>query len=118
LDDKNPRETEHNMAAAMTEIGSSKAGNRSSPTETLVQTVLLVPHSVREGLRALRARAVSEIDMVERANERSARVGPVKRFAILDRDLTQETEELTPTQKAKRSVIYAKFKDVIDSLYE
>ena len=45
-------------------------------------------------------------------------VQPGDRFAILDRDLTQETGELTPTQKAKRAVVYAKFKDVIDALYQ
>jgi long-chain acyl-CoA synthetase len=55
---------------------------------------------------------------VERVNERFARVEQVKRFAILDREITQETGELTPTQKAKRAVVYARFKDVIDSLYE
>ena len=51
-------------------------------------------------------------------NQRFARVEQVKRFAILDRDLAQETGELTQTQKAKRAVVYSKFKDVIDSLYE
>jgi long-chain acyl-CoA synthetase len=61
------------------------------------------------------ARLSREVEMV---NQRFARVEQVKRFAILDRDLTQETGELTPTQKAKRAVVYAKFKDVIDSLYE
>jgi long-chain acyl-CoA synthetase len=55
---------------------------------------------------------------VERINARFARVEQIKRFAILDRDLTQETGELTPTQKAKRAVVYSTFKDVIDALYE
>jgi len=55
---------------------------------------------------------------VERLNQRFARVEQIKRFAILDRDLTQETGELTPTQKAKRAVVYSKFKDVIDALYQ
>jgi long-chain acyl-CoA synthetase len=55
---------------------------------------------------------------VERVNQRFARVEQIKRFAILDRDLTQETGELTPTQKAKRAVVHSKFKDVIDSLYQ
>ena len=55
---------------------------------------------------------------VERVNERFARVEQVKRFAILDREITQATGELTPTQKAKRAVVYSRFKDVIDSLYE
>ena len=55
---------------------------------------------------------------VERVNQRFARVEQIKRFAILDRDLTQETGELTPTQKARRAVVYARFKDVIDALYQ
>jgi long-chain acyl-CoA synthetase len=55
---------------------------------------------------------------VERVNQRFARVEQVKRFVILDRELTQETGELTPTQKAKRAVVYSRFKDVIDSLYQ
>ena len=49
---------------------------------------------------------------------RFAHVEQVKRFAILDRDPTHETGELTPTQKAKRAVVHAKFKDVLDSLYQ
>ena len=55
---------------------------------------------------------------VDRVNERFARAEQVKRFVILDREITQETGELTPTQKAKRAVVYSRFKDVIDSLYE
>ncbi len=46
-----------------------------------------------------------------------AHVERIKRFAILDRELTQETGELAPTQKA-RVVVYAKFEDVIDSIYQ
>ena len=61
------------------------------------------------------ARLAREVD---RVNERFARVEQVKRFVILDREITQETGELTPTQKAKRAVVYSRFKDVIDSLYE
>jgi long-chain acyl-CoA synthetase len=57
-------------------------------------------------------------DEVERVNQRFARVEQVKRFAILDRDLTQQAGELTPTMKVKRQVSYAEFKDVFDSLYE
>jgi hypothetical protein len=32
--------------------------------------------------------------------------------------IDQVTEELAPTQEAKRAVVYSRFKDVIDSLYE
>jgi long-chain acyl-CoA synthetase len=54
---------------------------------------------------------------VERVNSRYAQVEQVKRFAVLDRDLSQETGELTPTLKVKRNVVSEKFAAVIDSLY-
>jgi long-chain acyl-CoA synthetase len=44
-------------------------------------------------------------------------VEQVKKFAILDRDLTVEDGELTPTLKVKRSVVNERFADVIESLY-
>jgi long-chain acyl-CoA synthetase len=55
---------------------------------------------------------------VEAVNERFARIEQVKRFAILDRDLTQEDGELTPTMKVKRAVVYREYGDIFDSLYE
>jgi long-chain acyl-CoA synthetase len=54
---------------------------------------------------------------VQRVNSRYAQVEQVKRFAILDCDLSQETGELTPTLKVKRNVVSEKFAAVIDSLY-
>jgi len=36
---------------------------------------------------------------------------------ILDRDLTVEDGELTPTLKVKRSVVNERFADLFDSLY-
>jgi long-chain acyl-CoA synthetase len=56
-------------------------------------------------------------EQVERANRHYAPVEQVKRFAILPKDLTQETGELTPTLKVKRSVVAEKYVDVLDSLY-
>jgi long-chain acyl-CoA synthetase len=55
---------------------------------------------------------------VEAANENFARIEQVKRFTILDRDLTQDDGELTPTMKVKRAVVYAEFGDVFAALYE
>ena len=55
---------------------------------------------------------------VERVNERFARIEQVKRFTILERDLTQEHGELTPTMKVKRAVIYREFVDIFDGLYD
>ena len=42
----------------------------------------------------------------------------VKRVALLERELTIEGGELTPTLKVKRRVIGEKYRDVIDRIYE
>jgi long-chain acyl-CoA synthetase len=54
---------------------------------------------------------------VERVNSQFARIEQIKRFAIAERDLTQEAGELTPTAKIKRAVIYREYADVFASLY-
>lgn len=46
-----------------------------------------------------------------------ARFEKVKNFALLDKELTVENGELTPTLKIKRRVIEEKYKDVIDAMY-
>jgi long-chain acyl-CoA synthetase len=56
-------------------------------------------------------------DEIDRANTKYAQVEQVKKFAILDHDLSQATGELTPTLKVKRNVVNEKYKDVFDSLY-
>jgi long-chain acyl-CoA synthetase len=56
-------------------------------------------------------------DEVDRANAHYAQVEQIKKFAILNRDLTVEDGELTPTLKVKRSVVNERFAEVFDSLY-
>jgi long-chain acyl-CoA synthetase len=56
-------------------------------------------------------------EALDKANANYAQVEQVKRFAILDHDLSQETGELTPTLKVKRNVVNEKYRDVFDSLY-
>ncbi len=54
---------------------------------------------------------------VEKANSKYAQVEQVKKFAILDHDLSQATGELTPTLKVKRNVVNEKYADIFDALY-
>jgi long-chain acyl-CoA synthetase len=54
---------------------------------------------------------------VDRANAKYAQVEQVKKFCILDHDLSQETGELTPTLKVKRNVVNEKYAGLFDQLY-
>ncbi|MCP9946658.1 AMP-dependent synthetase/ligase [Streptomyces somaliensis] len=65
-------------------------------------------------LPAIRASIQATLD---EANSRHAPVAQIKRFVILDHDFSQETGELTPTMKMKRSVINDKYAKVLDDLY-
>ena len=68
----------------------------------------------RRGDPQVRALIQQEID---RANAKYAQVEQVKKFAILDHDLSQATGELTPTLKVKRNVVNEKYADLFDALY-
>ena len=56
--------------------------------------------------------------ILDQANKSYAQVEQVKKFAILDHDLSQETGELTPTLKVKRNVVNEKYMPVFDALYQ
>jgi long-chain acyl-CoA synthetase len=62
----------------------------------------------------VRAEIQKEVDAV---NANLARIEQIKRFAILDHDLSQAGGELTPTLKVKRAAVYEKYADVFDGLY-
>lgn len=55
---------------------------------------------------------------LDAANAHHAKVGQIKKFKILDRDFTLEDGELTPSLKLKRNVVYEKFADDFESLYQ
>jgi long-chain acyl-CoA synthetase len=54
---------------------------------------------------------------LDRANAHYAQVEQIKKFVVLDRDLTIEDGELTPTLKVKRSVVNERFGDLFEALY-
>jgi long-chain acyl-CoA synthetase len=54
---------------------------------------------------------------LDRANSNYAQVEQIKKFTILDRDLSVENGELTPTLKVKRNVINEHYADVFESMY-
>ena len=54
---------------------------------------------------------------LDRANAGYAPVEQVRRFVILDHDLSQETGELTPTLKVKRTVVDERYRPLFDALY-
>jgi len=54
---------------------------------------------------------------LDRANSNYAQVEQVKKFKILDHDLTTESGELTPTLKVKRNVVYERYGDLFEGMY-
>jgi long-chain acyl-CoA synthetase len=55
--------------------------------------------------------------VVDEANSHFAHVSQVKRFTVLDRDLSQDVGELTPTLKVKRKVVHSTHAALYDGLY-
>jgi long-chain acyl-CoA synthetase len=54
---------------------------------------------------------------LDHANAKYAKVEQVKKFALLDRDLSQEAGELTPTLKLKRNVVNDRYAELFDEMY-
>ncbi|MCC7459528.1 MAG: long-chain fatty acid--CoA ligase [Nitrospira sp.] len=66
-----------------------------------------------------RAREVIELIQreIDRVNAQFARVEGIKRFRLIEVQLSAEDEELTPTMKLKRKLVNEKYKSLIDSMY-
>jgi long-chain acyl-CoA synthetase len=56
-------------------------------------------------------------EAVDEVNSKLARIEQIKRFAILDHDLTQAEGVLTPTLKVKRAIVYDRYADLFAGLY-
>jgi long-chain acyl-CoA synthetase len=54
---------------------------------------------------------------IEAVNGRFARVETIKRFHLIERQLTPEDEELTPTMKLKRSFVNKRYAAQIEAMY-
>jgi long-chain acyl-CoA synthetase len=85
----------------------------------------IVPWARDNGIEDTSIAALADDDRVraliqaalDKANAKYAQVEQIKRFFILDHDLSQETGELTPTLKVKRNVVNEKYADRFDALY-
>ena len=53
-----------------------------------------------------------------RVNQQFARVEQVKKFRLIEKKLTAEDEELTPTMKLKRKLVHQKYAELIDAMYQ
>jgi long-chain acyl-CoA synthetase len=54
---------------------------------------------------------------IDRVNKKFARVEQIKKFWLLDTQLTAEDDELTPTMKLKRKLVEKKYADRIEAMY-
>jgi long-chain acyl-CoA synthetase len=54
---------------------------------------------------------------IEAVNVNFARVETIKKFYLIERQLTPEDEELTPTMKLKRSFVNKRYADEINAMY-
>ena len=77
-----------------------------------------VPFSNFESL-CLRKEIVDLIDNeIAKVNKNFANVEQVKKFSLIDIQLTAEDDELTPTMKLKRKFINEKYNSIIESMYQ
>ena len=59
--------------------------------------------------------------LMDRIKGKTSHLAPyeqVKKIYLLNRELTEDDGELTPTRKVKRNIVSKKFKDELDALYE
>jgi long-chain acyl-CoA synthetase len=89
-----------------------------------IQELMANPTARTPALQEAMARITSRrdfqelfIEPVRRGNVHLARVEKVRRFVVLDRDLSQEEGELTPTMKVKRKVLETKFAELFERIY-
>ncbi len=55
--------------------------------------------------------------VVTQVNGHFARVEQIKKFRLIERKLSVENEELTPTMKLKRRLVNEKYRELIEEMY-
>jgi long-chain acyl-CoA synthetase len=57
---------------------------------------------------------------IDKANAQLARVEQIKAFRVLPKmlDPEEEGEPVTPTRKVKRSLMYERFKPLVEAMYD
>jgi long-chain acyl-CoA synthetase len=75
-----------------------------------------VPADLAVMVRDPRVHAVVQ-ESVDEVNARFARIEQIKRFALLDHDLSQAAGELTPTLKVKRATVNDRYRSELEALY-
>ena len=66
--------------------------------------------------RAPEVRALIQAE-IDRVNKKFARAEQVKKFHLIEAQLTAEDEELTPTMKLKRKLVHEKYAPQIEAMY-
>ena len=66
--------------------------------------------------RALEVQTLIQSEL-DRVNKKFARVEQIKKFFLLETQLTAEDEELTPTMKLKRKLVEKKYEAQIEAMY-
>jgi long-chain acyl-CoA synthetase len=54
----------------------------------------------------------------DRVNKKFARVEQIKKFRLIETQLSAEDEELTPTMKLKRKLVERKYAELIEAMYK
>jgi long-chain acyl-CoA synthetase len=57
-------------------------------------------------------------EVLQAVNARYAQVEQIKKFRILERDFSLEEGELTPSLKLKRNVVYERYAEHFEMLYQ
>ncbi|MER6001702.1 AMP-dependent synthetase/ligase [Nonomuraea angiospora] len=85
--------------------------------------ITLDPEALPDGASATELRTDPAVlaqvqEAVDRANLLVSKAEQIKKFTILDRDITEDSGHLTPTLKVKRNLVMRDFAKEIDGLYD